>query len=563
MLARAARGRDDPRAWSPRPRSSTPARSRAGRWCAPSASWRRCSGWSPGRCRCCCCSSPSSSSTPRCGRSPPSLSRPVLWLAVAFFGGAGGGLPGRPAARGGRGGQRRPRPGRRTPGAGRGTPLESHRATTCGDVHSEPLDRAPAHQPAAGPADHPGGQVLLLAVAVWLFFLLFGQVAIEDSVINSWVGDGRAALPPVLGDLGLSQRAAAGGDLPGGLLRPLLHGLRGHRLDYRDQFFHEITDELERAVGVRAAYLALRRERRRRVTLRSDAMEYRTLGSSGAAVSTYALGTMTFGVETDEAAQPRRSSTVFLEAGGTLVDTADVYGGDRRRERGDRRPLARRPPRRRHRPGGARHQGAASRWATDPNDVGLSRRHLDPGAGGLAAPAAGRRRRPLPGARLRPAHPARGDAALLRRRRARREGALRRAVELRRLAGAEARSTSPTARRLAGPVTLQPQYNLLAREVEWEIVPACVEPTASACSRGRRSAAAGSPGSTPETSAQRGDPARRGPRPRASRPTTSGPPASAPGRSSTPSRRSPRRRGVPMAAGRARLAARPAGGVAR
>ena len=29
---------------------------------------------------------------------------------------------------------------------------------------------------------------------------------------------------------------------------------------YREQFFHEITDELERAVGVRAAYLALRRD---------------------------------------------------------------------------------------------------------------------------------------------------------------------------------------------------------------------------------------------------------------------------------------------------------------
>jgi len=29
-------------------------------------------------------------------------------------------------------------------------------------------------------------------------------------------------------------------------------------------------------------------------------MEYRTLGSSGAVVSTYCLGTMTFGAETDE-----------------------------------------------------------------------------------------------------------------------------------------------------------------------------------------------------------------------------------------------------------------------
>ena len=31
------------------------------------------------------------------------------------------------------------------------------------------------------------------------------------------------------------------------------------------------------------------------------------------------------------------------------------------------------------------------------------------------------------------------------------------------------------AARLTVPITLQPQYNLLAREVEWEIVPACVE----------------------------------------------------------------------------------------
>ena len=30
------------------------------------------------------------------------------------------------------------------------------------------------------------------------------------------------------------------------------------------------------------------------------------------------------------------------------------------------------------------------------------------------------------------------------------------------------------AHNLAGPVTLQPQYNLLAREVEWEVVPACL-----------------------------------------------------------------------------------------
>lgn len=50
------------------------------------------------------------------------------------------------------------------------------------------------------------------------------------------------------------------------------------------------------------------------------------LGRSGLAVSRLGLGTMTFGVETDQAdafAQLDR----FVQASGTLVDTADVYGG--------------------------------------------------------------------------------------------------------------------------------------------------------------------------------------------------------------------------------------------
>src|SRR3954467_11087519 len=53
-------------------------------------------------------------------------------------------------------------------------------------------------------------------------------------------------------------------------------------------------------------------------------MEYRTLGRSGCAVSTLALGTMTFGAETDEAGAPAQLDA-FVEAGGTLIDTADVY----------------------------------------------------------------------------------------------------------------------------------------------------------------------------------------------------------------------------------------------
>ena len=53
-------------------------------------------------------------------------------------------------------------------------------------------------------------------------------------------------------------------------------------------------------------------------------MDYRTLGRSGCAVSNLCLGTMTFGAETDEAGSHAQLDR-FVEAGGTLVDTADVY----------------------------------------------------------------------------------------------------------------------------------------------------------------------------------------------------------------------------------------------
>ncbi len=53
-------------------------------------------------------------------------------------------------------------------------------------------------------------------------------------------------------------------------------------------------------------------------------MEYRTLGCSGCVVSTLALGTMTFGTESDEDASHAQLDA-FVAAGGNLIDTADVY----------------------------------------------------------------------------------------------------------------------------------------------------------------------------------------------------------------------------------------------
>ncbi|KQR54133.1 dehydratase [Leifsonia sp. Leaf336] len=53
-------------------------------------------------------------------------------------------------------------------------------------------------------------------------------------------------------------------------------------------------------------------------------MDLRTLGNSGTIVSAFALGTMTFGAEADEATSHAILER-YLDAGGTFIDTADVY----------------------------------------------------------------------------------------------------------------------------------------------------------------------------------------------------------------------------------------------
>src|SRR6266540_1365247 len=101
-------------------------------------------------------------------------------------------------------------------------------------------------------------------------------------------------------------------------------------------------------------------------------MEYRTLGRSGCAVSSLALGTMTFGDETDEVAAHAQLD-VFVEAGGTVFDTADVYSHGVSEEIIGRW-LARQPAEIR----GQIVLATKGRFAMGDgrNDVGLSRRHL-------------------------------------------------------------------------------------------------------------------------------------------------------------------------------------------
>ena len=54
-------------------------------------------------------------------------------------------------------------------------------------------------------------------------------------------------------------------------------------------------------------------------------MQYRRVGGSGLSVSQLGLGTMGFGSSVDEL-DAEEQLRVFLDAGGTLVDTAPIYG---------------------------------------------------------------------------------------------------------------------------------------------------------------------------------------------------------------------------------------------
>ena len=196
-------------------------------------------------------------------------------------------------------------------------------------------------------------------------------------------------------------------------------------------------------------------------------MEYRTLGRSGCAVSTLALGTMTFGDETDEEGAHAQLDR-FVAAGGTLVDTADVYSrgiseeiigrwlGKQSGDVRDRVVLATK---------------GRFPMGDGPNDVGLSRRHL------TRALDASLRRLGADRVDLYQVHgydpltPLEETLQFL-------DDAVRAGkvdyVGLSNFTGWQVQRAVDVAEfaRWSPPVTLQPQYNLLAREIEWEIVPA-------------------------------------------------------------------------------------------
>src|ERR1700677_4473386 len=199
-------------------------------------------------------------------------------------------------------------------------------------------------------------------------------------------------------------------------------------------------------------------------------MDYRMLGGSGCAVSSLCLGTMTFGAETDETGAHDQLDR-FLAAGGTLVDTADVYADGRSEEIIGRWFASR--------PADVTEPvvlATKGRFAVDdsPNGAGLSARHL------TRALDASLRRLGREAVDLYQVHaydpltPLEETLRTL-------DGFVRagkiRYWGLSNFTGWQLTKAVPLARALdaAGPVTLQPQYSLLVREIEWEIVPAAMD----------------------------------------------------------------------------------------
>jgi aryl-alcohol dehydrogenase-like predicted oxidoreductase len=194
-------------------------------------------------------------------------------------------------------------------------------------------------------------------------------------------------------------------------------------------------------------------------------MEYRTLGHTGTIVSTQCLGTMTFGHESDEETAHSQLD-LFVERGGNFVDTADVYS-DGSSEEIIGRWLAARP--------GMRDRLVIATkgrlpMGDGPNDAGLSRTHL-----GRALDAS-LRRLGVEVVDLYQAHafdpvtPIEETLGFL-------DDAVRagkiRYAGVSNFLGWQLQKAALLAGDAAPIVTLQPQYNLLVRDIELELVDVC------------------------------------------------------------------------------------------
>jgi hypothetical protein len=147
----------------------------------------------------------------------------------------------------------------------KGTPVEDAAREVTGDAAEVELSRLQRANLVLVLLFSQALQVLLLSLSVFVFFIVFGKVAISDSVIRAWLGRGTEDDPipshlPTLDWLPVSNElfqvaiflAAFSG------LYFTVYAVTDE--NYRRQFFTSISDELESAVGVQAVYRALRRD---------------------------------------------------------------------------------------------------------------------------------------------------------------------------------------------------------------------------------------------------------------------------------------------------------------
>lgn len=198
-------------------------------------------------------------------------------------------------------------------------------------------------------------------------------------------------------------------------------------------------------------------------------MEYRLMGSTGVSVSRFCLGTMTFGNETDEAGAHAQLDA-FVEAGGNFVDTADVYSAGVSEEVIGRWLASR--------TGMADQLVLATKgrfpMGDYPNGVGLSRKHLTTALDASLRRLGVERIDVYQVHAFDPLTPLEETLRFL-------DDAVSAGkvsyVGLSNFLGWQIAAISELAAstgRIA-PVLLQPQYNLLTRYIELEIVPACLE----------------------------------------------------------------------------------------
>jgi hypothetical protein len=102
-------------------------------------------------------------------------------------------------------------------------------------------------------------QVLLLSVTVFVFFMLFGSLVMETETQLAWTGAKSVGEAPFLSHVSLSLVKVS----------LFLASFSGFYFTvsavtddtYRRQFFSVVESQLERAVGMRAVYLATRERR--------------------------------------------------------------------------------------------------------------------------------------------------------------------------------------------------------------------------------------------------------------------------------------------------------------